>query len=64
MMQRTSYELSPGADDMNPGDEAPPGSPGAGEAVCPDCEGSGRRDGEPCRTCNGTGKVIKGIGGA
>ena len=58
------YELSPGTDDMNPGDEAPPGSPGNGEAVGPDCAGSGRQEGEPCRTCNGTDKVSKGIGGA
>jgi DnaJ-class molecular chaperone len=48
----------------NPGDEAAPGTPGTGEDVCPDCHGSGRRDGKPCATCGGTGRVIEGIGGA
>lgn len=47
----------------NPGDAAAPGTPGAGENVCPDCKGSGRLDNAPCRTCGGTGKVIEGIGG-
>ena len=36
--------------EMGPGDEAPPGTPGAGENICP--------------TCGGTGKVIEEIGGA
>jgi DnaJ-class molecular chaperone len=48
---------------INPGDAAPPGTPGAGENVCPDCKGSGRLDNAPCQTCGGTGKVIEGIGG-
>jgi hypothetical protein len=50
--------------DLNPGDEAPPGTPGTGEALCPVCSGSGKKDGEACKMCNGTGKVIEGIGGA
>ncbi len=49
---------------MSPGDEAPPDSPGAGENVCPDCGGSGKVDGQTCDTCQGSGKVITGIGGA
>jgi DnaJ-class molecular chaperone len=49
---------------MNPGDEAPAGTPGTGEAVCPDCHGTGRRKDQDCSTCGGTGKVIAGIGGA
>jgi DnaJ-class molecular chaperone len=48
----------------NPGDEAAPGTPGTGEAVCPACGGSGRRGGEPCGSCGGTGRIIEGIGGA
>jgi DnaJ-class molecular chaperone len=48
---------------VNPGDEAAPGTPGAGENVCPDCKGSGRLNNAPCKTCGGTGKVIEGIGG-
>jgi hypothetical protein len=47
-----------------PGDEAPPGTPGTGEDICPQCKGSGKRDGRQCENCAGTGKVIRGIGGA
>lgn len=47
-----------------PGDQADPGTPGTGEALCPVCSGSGRVDGEPCQNCRGTGKIIEGIGGA
>lgn len=49
---------------QRPGDEAPAGTPGTGEGVCPDCGGSGRRAGRECPTCGGTGKVTVGIGGA
>jgi hypothetical protein len=49
---------------LNPGDDAWPGTPGAGENVCPDCGGSGRLESRACPTCGGTGKVIEGIGGA
>ena len=52
------------ASDTNPGDEAPPGTPGTGENLCRDCNGSGKLDGRPCPTCDGTGKVIERIGGA
>ena len=48
---------------MAPGDEAPAGTPGTGEKVCPDCGGSGRRAGGTCPTCGGSGKVTAGIGG-
>ena len=48
---------------VNPGDEAAPGTPGAGENVCPDCKGSGQLGNAPCQTCGGTGKVVEGIGG-
>jgi len=49
---------------MKPGDEAPPGTPGTGENVCPVCSGRGRVDGRTCTNCSGTGKVTTGIGGA
>jgi DnaJ-class molecular chaperone len=49
---------------MSPGDEAPPGTPGTGEDVCPDCGGTGKRAGRDCPTCQGTGRVTVGIGGA
>jgi RecJ-like exonuclease len=44
-------------------DQVPPSAPGAGEAVCRTCSGSGRVEGEECPECGGTGKVIEGIGG-
>lgn len=47
-----------------PGDKAPVDTPGTGEHLCPDCKGSGRQADKPCPTCDGTGKVIVGIGGA
>lgn len=47
-----------------PGDDAPAGTPGTGEVPCPECGGSGRVGQEQCRTCEGTGTVIKGVGGA
>jgi hypothetical protein len=49
---------------MSPGDEAPQGTPGTGEDVCPRCGGSGKMAGGDCPMCQGTGKVTVGIGGA
>jgi len=49
---------------MSPGDEAPVGTPGTGETVCPKCGGSGRLGASGCPECDGTGKVNVGIGGA
>ena len=51
-------------DRLNPGDEAAPGTPGTGENICPECNGSGRLGSKPCPNCDGTGKIIEGIGGA
>jgi hypothetical protein len=51
-------------EDMAPGDEAPPGTEGAGEDVCPVCGGSGRQGDEACPECAGRGTVIRGVGGA
>ena len=48
---------------MAPGDEVPPEQPPAGEDQCPDCDGSGRRDGGECPTCGGSGRVTEGVGG-
>jgi hypothetical protein len=50
--------------DMAPGDEAPQGTPGAGENICPACGGTGQLDGAACQTCEGSGVVIEEIGGA
>jgi hypothetical protein len=51
-------------DDMVPGDEAAPGTPGTGEDVCPGCDGSGKVDGDTCPNCDGAGTVVRGLGGA
>ena len=48
---------------LSPGDQAVAGTPGTGENVCPDCNGSGRVHGRICVTCEGSGKIIEGIGG-
>lgn len=48
---------------MSPGDEAPAGTPGTGEDICPACGGSGKQAGADCPQCQGTGKVTAGIGG-
>lgn len=60
----TRGRMSDAHDEMAPGDEAPPGTPGTGEDVCPRCNGSGQADGGTCPECEGTGTVIKGVGGA
>lgn len=49
---------------MAPGDEAPQGTPGTGENICPGCGGSGRRGTGECPSCLGLGVVTVGIGGA
>ena len=49
---------------MAPGDEAAPGTPGTGEDLCPQCHGSGKKSGKRCENCAGTGKIVRGIGGA
>jgi hypothetical protein len=49
---------------MAPGDQVPPGTPGAGPNVCPDCGGKGRlQNGSRCETCQGTGTVVEAVGG-
>ena len=36
---------APATDPARPGDEAPPGTPGTGETLCPRCGGTGRHVG-------------------
>jgi DnaJ-class molecular chaperone len=48
---------------MAPGDDAPPGTPGTGEDICPDCNGTGRLKDQPCPNCAGTGRIVEGVGG-
>ena len=53
-----------GAKPLNPGDEAPAGTPGSGEGICRECGGSGQLEGgAKCASCNGSGKVTVGMGG-
>jgi hypothetical protein len=62
---RNSPGGTPGGPHMKPGDEAPAGTPGTGEDICPDCNGRGKtREGRPCPNCAGTGRITRGIGGA
>jgi RecJ-like exonuclease len=49
---------------LNPGDQAKPGTSGTGENICPECKGTGRIDVTPCPNCGGLGKIIEGVGGA
>ncbi|MFN3076624.1 MAG: hypothetical protein ABT940_07080 [Alphaproteobacteria bacterium] len=49
--------------DMNPGDEAPAGTFGTGENLCPECRAEGRKNGEPCENCGGTGIIITLVSG-
>jgi len=41
-----------------------PAVAGQGEDICPECEGSGRRDGGACPECGGSGRVTVDIAGA
>ena len=42
----------------------PPGDPQVGENTCPDCAGTGSRDGRTCATCAGSGTVEEVVGDA
>jgi RecJ-like exonuclease len=62
--QRPRQEASDPEREPAPGDEVEPGTEGAAETVCDVCGGSGRLDnGEQCSNCNGTGVIIKAVGG-
>jgi len=50
--------------EMAPGDEAPAGAPRTGENICRMCGGTGRVDGHTCPDCEGSGRVVDGVGGA
>ena len=55
---------SPATTIRNPGDEAAPGTPQAGETSCPECGGSGRAGSGECPNCGGTGRVVQIVGDA
>lgn len=52
-----------GADNQSPAphppkdDEGSSEASGSGEKTCPECDGTGRKDGDQCPICEGTGKV-------
>ena len=49
---------------LSPGDEAAPGTPGAGENICRECSGTGTlANGRICPMCEGLGRIIEGVGG-
>ena len=59
-----SGTTAPGESNMNPGDEAAPGTPGTGDNICPECSGKGQlQSGGQCPNCAGTGVVTTGIAG-
>lgn len=53
-----------------PDDDPELGTPGTGEDVCPECEGTGKqidketgkRTDKPCERCDGTGIIVQGLG--
>lgn len=53
-----------------PEDDPQQGTPGTGQDVCPECEGTGKQfdkaankpTEKPCQRCDGTGSVTQGIG--
>jgi hypothetical protein len=56
--------MSTSSDPLKPGDEASPGTPGAGEDLCEACGGTGKQaGGADCPMCEGSGRVMRGIGG-
>lgn len=64
MRDEPTNVLYAAADQTNPGDDAPPGTPGTGEDICRVCNGDGKVDGKTCANCGGSGKVVGGVGGA
>jgi DnaJ-class molecular chaperone len=55
--------METGEPDMARRDEAPPERKETGDNVCPECHGSGRRDGGECTGCGGTGRIEEAVGG-
>jgi DnaJ-class molecular chaperone len=44
-------------------DDAPAPPSADSSERCPECDGSGERDGRECTACEGTGHVMRGLGG-
>ncbi|MCA6113575.1 hypothetical protein J6524_01340 [Bradyrhizobium sp. WSM 1738] len=62
--KRSNAQMQAANPMLNPGDEAPRGTPGTGEDICPECHGNGRINGAPCPNCGGGGTINRAIGGA
>jgi hypothetical protein len=63
MTQNKPESVHPDRPKLNPGDQAEPGTPGAGENICRECQGTGKIGPKDCPICGGTGIVIEEIGG-
>ncbi len=61
---RSNAQMQAANSMLNPGDEAPRGTPGTGDDICPECHGKGRINGSPCLNCGGGGTITRAIGGA
>jgi uncharacterized membrane protein len=48
---------------LEPGDEAPEGTAGTGEAICRECGGTGRNANGLCPSCGGDGRVTVALAG-
>jgi DnaJ-class molecular chaperone len=62
--KRSNAQMQAAGSMLNPGDEAPRGTPGTGDDICPECHGNGRINGSPCPNCGGGGTITRAIGGA
>lgn len=51
-------------DAINPGNKAPEGTLGTAKGICRECGGSGRMANQRCASCDGSGMVNLGLGGA
>ena len=55
--------MNDGVHDPDEDETAPEAPPQSGGERCPECGGTGRRDGRECPACEGTGNVMHGLGG-
>ena len=51
-------------EELNKADEDEPGATQTGEAICPDCGGSGELNSGRCPGCAGTGRITAIVGDA
>ncbi|MBZ6075020.1 hypothetical protein [Microvirga puerhi] len=63
MTQPKDTSAMPHGTKLNPGDEGASDTPGIGENICRECNGSGKIGNRACPICGGTGIVLEEIGG-